>query len=206
LFYRNYSILNLIKNFSSQKSELIFVPIILKVPIVPKKLKTAELGRLSLVEFKKKEKNKVVIVLDNIRSMHNVGSIFRTSDAFAVEKIYLCGITGRPPHREIRKTAIGAEKSVDWKYFENTIMAIQELKNSGYTICSVEQVKNSRTLSKNNLAALPLCLVFGNEVEGVDSAILSLSDHCVEIPQFGTKHSFNVSVSVALVLWELLRN
>ncbi len=170
-----------------------------------RKLKTNELNRLSVSEFKNTPKNKVVIVLDNVRSLHNVGSIFRTSDAFSVEKIMLCGITGTPPHREIRKTAIGAENSVNWQYYPTTQDAIDELVKDQYKIIAVEQTTKSIPLAKDNLPKLPIALIFGNEVDGVDEQIIAQSIACVEIPQFGTKHSFNVSVSVALVLWELLR-
>jgi len=169
------------------------------------KLKTSELNRLSVDEFKEKPKHKVVLVLDNVRSLYNVGSIFRTADAFSVESIYLCGITGTPPHKEIRKTAIGAEKSIDWQYFKTTQEALDLLKKENYQIVAIEQTSDSIPLKKETIAKLPIALVFGNEVDGVALDIIKQCAFSVEIPQFGTKHSFNVSVSVALVLWELLR-
>lgn len=170
-----------------------------------RKLKTSELNRLSVNEFKDKPKHKVIVVLDNVRSLYNVGSIFRTSDAFSIESIYLCGITGTPPHKEIRKTAIGAEQSVDWKYFESTQQAVDLLKLNNYQLVAIEQTSASIPLEKETIVQQPIALVFGNEVNGVGLDIIKQCMLCVEIPQFGTKHSFNVSVSVALVLWELLR-
>lgn len=169
-----------------------------------RKLKNEELGRLSVEEFKTSEKNPVIIILDNVRSMHNVGSVFRTCDAFAIEKIYLCGITAQPPHREIEKTALGATQSVDWKYFQHTVDAAKQLKEEGYKIYSIEQVENSISLHdfkpyRNEKFAL----IFGNEVEGVSEEIISLSDAVIEIPQFGTKHSFNIVVSMGIVLWDV---
>ncbi len=169
-----------------------------------KKLKTFELNRLTVDEFKSTRKTPVVVVLDNIRSHNNVGSAFRTSDAFALEYIYLCGITAKPPHREIHKTALGATESVDWKYFKDTLDAIDELKESGYKIVGVEQVDISKSLldfkpGKNEKYAL----VFGNEVTGVDQKVLEQCDEIVEIPQFGTKHSLNVSVSIGIVVWDV---
>lgn len=169
-----------------------------------KKISLDKLGRISLEEFHQSEKISIAVVLDNIRSQHNIGSIFRTSDAFRIEKIYLCGISATPPNREIQKTALGATESVVWKYFENTSLAINELKNSGYLIISIEQVEGSTKLNefvpeKNKKYAL----VFGNEVKGVEQEIVDLSDICLEIPQFGTKHSFNVSVTAGIVIWEL---
>lgn len=162
-----------------------------------------QLNRVSVSEFKKKEKNAVVIVLDNVRSMHNVGSVFRTADGFAVEKIVLCGITGQPPHREIEKTALGATESIDWTYEQDAETAVAALKSQGYTICAAEQVEGSVLLD----AFRPdpekkYALVFGNEVHGVSEAVLKLTDACLEIPQFGTKHSFNISVTVGILLWD----
>lgn len=170
-----------------------------------RKLRNAELNRLTISQYKNTPKNKVVVVLDNVRSMHNVGSVFRTSDAFSIEKIMLCGITGTPPHKEIRKSAIGAEKSVEWEYFKDTMEAAQSVKEQGYTLVGVEQTSESKSLKKELFNDTPIALIFGNEVDGVSDEVLSACDYCVEIPQFGTKHSFNISVSVALVLWELLR-
>ena len=170
-----------------------------------RKLRNAELNRLTISQYKNSPKNKVVVVLDNVRSLYNVGSVFRTSDAFSIEKIVLCGITGTPPHKEIRKTAIGAEKSVDWIYAESTLEAANKLKKDGYKLIGVEQTSESKNLNKSLFSEEPIALIFGNEVEGVSDEVLALCEYCIEIPQFGTKHSFNISVSVALVLWELLR-
>ncbi len=150
-------------------------------------------------------KNPIVIVLDNIRSMHNVGSAFRTADAFLCEKIVLCGITAQPPHREIHKTALGATNSVTWEYFESNEEAIGILKNEGYTVASIEQADQS--ISLENFEINPedkLALVFGNEVKGVQQEIVKKSDFVIEIPQFGTKHSLNVSVSIGVVIWDLI--
>ncbi|NPA67353.1 MAG: RNA methyltransferase [Chlorobi bacterium] len=171
-----------------------------------RKLKTNELGRKSIEEFKKADKIPVAIISDNIRSMNNIGSFFRTSDAFLIEKIYLCGITPRPPHNDIRKTALGADKSVDWEYFENTEDAIKILKDKGYLIISVEQAEGSIMLNKFNINTnKKYALVFGNEVKGVQQKIIDISDFCIEIPQEGTKHSLNVSVSGGIVIWEFYR-
>lgn len=163
-----------------------------------------ELNRLSPEEFKQAKKSPIVVVLDNVRSMHNVGSIFRTSDAFAIEKLYLCGITARPPHRDIEKAALGATESVDWEYAESTLELVINLKNKGYTILSIEQAINSISLEKfNKSASEKYAVIFGNEVDGVDQDVITNSDACIEIPQFGTKHSFNVSVTAGIVLWHL---
>ncbi|CAG0985726.1 MAG: RNA methyltransferase [Bacteroidetes bacterium] len=171
-----------------------------------KKLKTEELGRLSNEEYKFAEKFPVIVVLDNVRSLHNVGSVFRTCDAFLVESIYLCGITGTPPNREIQKTALGATDSVAWQYFSTATEAIQHLKKSGYRVCIVEQTERSAQLQKIDFSKFNKCaFVFGNEVEGVSQDIINLSDECVEIPQFGTKHSFNISVCAGIVLWEIFK-
>lgn len=164
-----------------------------------------DLGRLSSDEFKATEKNKIILVLDNVRSLNNVGSAFRTSDAFLIEAIYLCGVTGTPPKPEIEKTALGATETVTWNYFKTTQEAIDDLKSNGYFIASIEQAKNSIMLNKFQKPNKPLALVFGNEVYGVEQEIINQSDACIEIPQFGTKHSFNVSVSMGIVLWEMLR-
>ncbi|MEY3678855.1 MAG: hypothetical protein RI924_996 [Bacteroidota bacterium] len=167
------------------------------------KLKLEELNRPSVEAFKEQEKLPLVLVLDEVRSMHNVGSIFRTSDGFAVEAIYLCGITGRPPHREIEKTALGATQSVDWNYFTKTLDAVAALRNQGYQIIAVEQASESISLhefkpERNKKYAL----IFGNEVNGVSDEVMAEVDTCIEIPQFGTKHSFNVVVSAGIVLWD----
>lgn len=167
---------------------------------------TNELDRVSPEEFKKQTKSSVVIVLDNIRSLHNIGSVFRTSDAFAIERIYLCGITAQPPHREIQKTALGATETVDWVYASNCVELIEELKGKGYVVYGVEQVEGSTSLVDLDLQhGARYALVFGNEVEGVSQATLDQCDGYIEIPQFGSKHSLNVSVSVGIVVWELLR-
>lgn len=171
-----------------------------------KKLKLEELGRVDVATFKSTTKTPIVIVLDNIRSMNNIGSVFRSADAFAVEAVYLCGITAQPPHREIEKTALGATESVQWKYFESTQLAIQDLKQNNYLIAAIEQVQNSVSLAKLTVdTQAKYALVFGNEVMGVDQEVINQSDLCIEIPQFGTKHSFNISVTAGIVLWEFYR-
>lgn len=169
------------------------------------KLSMHDLGRLSSDEFKSTSKNKVILVLDNIRSLNNVGSAFRTSDAFLIEAIYLCGVTGTPPKPEIEKTALGATETVAWKYFKSTQEAIDDLKINGYYVASIEQAKNSVMLNQFQKPTKPIALVFGNEVYGVEQNIINQSDVCIEIPQFGTKHSINVSVCMGIVLWEILR-
>ena len=169
-----------------------------------RKLKNKELNRLNLEEFKNKKKVPIVIVLDNIRSAHNVGSIFRTSDAFLIEKIILCGISPTPPKNKIRKTALGATESLDWEYYSDTLESINKLKNNGYTIVSIEQANKSENLEDfKPKKSLKLALVFGNEINGVNEKIIKVSDNVVEIPQHGTKHSLNVSVSVGIVLWDI---
>ncbi len=171
-----------------------------------KKLKLEELGRLDISSFKEVNKLPVIIVLDNIRSMHNIGSVFRSSDAFAIEAIYLCGITAQPPHREIEKTALGATESVNWRYFESTKDALVELKSKGIKVCSIEQVEGSISLENFQFQIEhQYALVFGNEVMGVEQEIVNESDYCIEIPQFGTKHSFNVSVTAGIVIWEFFK-
>lgn len=168
------------------------------------KLKLDELNRVSVDEFKKLEKLPLTLVLDNVRSMHNVGSIFRTSDAFALERIVLCGITGQPPHREIEKTALGATQSIEWSYFETTTAAIDWLKEEGKVILAIEQANNSIMLNeyKPNQGK-SYALIFGNEVNGVSEEVMQKIDACIEIPQFGTKHSFNIVVSAGIVLWDM---
>nr|WP_321453330.1 RNA methyltransferase [uncultured Carboxylicivirga sp.] len=171
-----------------------------------RKLKNIELNRLSVEEFKNADKLPVIVVLDNIRSLNNIGSVFRTSDALKVEKIILCGITATPPHNDIHKTALGAEDSVDWQYYENTLDAIEDLKQEGVFICSIEQVENSVSLPDFEPEAhKKYALVLGNEVKGVQQSVIDNSDTCIEIPQYGTKHSFNVSVTTGIVLWEFFR-
>lgn len=170
-----------------------------------RKLKNSELDRLSVEEYKEVEKTPVTVVLDNIRSCNNIGSVFRTSDALLIEKILLCGITATPPNKEIHKTALDAEMSVPWEYFDETGDAVLKLKNEGYWVYAVEQVENSIMLpdfrpGKNQ----KLALVFGNEVKGVQQSVVDLCDGAIEIPQYGTKHSFNVSVSAGIVLWDVV--
>lgn len=163
-----------------------------------------ELGRKSQEDFRKAEKSPLLIVLDNIRSMHNVGSVFRTADAFLLQGIYLCGYTPFPPHRDIRKTALGATETVDWTYFPHALDALDQLKQQGYTIWTVEQGTGSLMLDQVEAPLpQPLALVFGNEVSGVQDAILRHSDACLEIPQLGMKHSLNISVSAGIVIWDL---
>jgi tRNA G18 (ribose-2'-O)-methylase SpoU len=168
-----------------------------------RKLKTEELGRVGIDDFKKQEKLPLVVILDNVRSMHNIGSIFRTSDGFAIEKIYLCGITAQPPHREIEKTALGATQSIEWAYSADVCDTINELKLDGYTIIAIEQAENSTMLNNYNPNnSMKYALIFGNEVNGVSDEAMNLIDTCLEIPQFGTKHSFNIVVSAGIVLWD----
>lgn len=168
-----------------------------------KKLKTHELGRVSPEDFAGQSKHNVVLVLDNVRSMHNVGSTFRTADAFAIEKIYLCGVTATPPHREINKTAIGAQDTIDWEYAKESRDCISLLKEAGYKICIIEQTDQSIPLQEVRFHQdEKIAFVFGNEVFGVSDDILPLADTAIEIPQFGTKHSLNVSVSIGVVCWD----
>ncbi len=166
-----------------------------------------QLQRPDVETFKNQEKTPIVLVLDNVRSMHNVGSAFRTADGFAIEKIYLCGITGTPPHREIEKTALGATQSIAWEYAKDTKDALQKLKDEQFKIIAIEQAEQSVMLNefKQN-SADKYAFVFGNEVHGVDEEIMEMVDACIEIPQFGTKHSFNVSVTIGIVLWDFIRN
>ena len=168
------------------------------------KLSLKELNRISVEEFKEAEKLPLVIVLDNVRSMNNVGSVFRTSDAFVVEKIYLCGITPKPHHREINKTALGATETVQWEYTSTTQEAISDLKQKGYKIYSIEQATNSVKLNEFvHVKNSKIAIVMGNEVDGVDQEIINLSDSVIEIPQYGTKHSLNISVTTGIVVWHL---
>jgi len=170
-----------------------------------KKLSIEELNRVSIEEFKKQKKQNAVIVLDNIRSMHNVGSAFRTSDAFSLEKLYLCGITAKPPHREIYKTALGAEESVDFEYFEKIEDCLLKLKNENYEVVLIEQTNNSIPLTSFQTDhSKKYAFVFGNEAFGVSEEALPISDLCLEIPQYGTKHSLNVSVCIGIVLWDFI--
>lgn len=169
-----------------------------------KKLKNSELNRISVEEYKAAEKTPFVVVLDNIRSQSNIGSVFRTGDGFRIEAVYLCGITAQPPQREIQKTALGSTESVQWKYFEETTDALRELKNQGYQVYAVEQAEGSYMLDTFSPDFSKKCaFIFGNEVKGVQQKVINLSDGCIEIPQYGTKHSFNISISVGIVLWEM---
>ena len=176
----------------------------LKIELFMRKLRNNELGRISVSTFKKTTKTPIIVVLDNIRSLNNVGAVFRTSDAFLIEKIYLCGITATPPHREIHKTALGATESVDWEYKENTLVLVNELKEQGVLVAAIEQVENSVMLDEFSLdETKKIAIVLGNEVKGVQQEVVSTADYCVEIPQKGTKHSLNISVSCGVVLWDL---
>lgn len=168
-----------------------------------RKLSITELNRIDKEEFKKVEKLPLIVVLDNVRSLHNVGSVFRSSDAFRVESIYLCGITAVPPQPEIHKTALGAEETVEWKYFEHTQDSVHELKNDGVEVLAIEQVEGSIML-QNFIpeSNKKYAIIFGNEVKGVQQEVVNMCDNCIEIPQFGTKHSLNVSVTAGILIWE----
>ena len=172
-----------------------------------RKLSMDELGRKTVADFKLADKKPLVVVMDNIRSMHNVGSVFRTADAFLISGICLCGFTPQPPHRDIQKTALGATESVDWVYYENTKDAVLALKQQGYKVFAIEQTQGSISLEnfKTYLSNEPVAFVFGNEVEGVSDEVLAICDGAVEIPQYGMKHSLNISVAAAIVLWEMVR-
>ena len=177
-----------------------------------RKLRTIEMNRLSIEEFKEADKLPLIVVLDDVRSLYNVGSVFRTADAFRVEAVYLCGITATPPNAEIHKTALGGENSVDWRYFKTTEEAIEELHQQGVCVYSVEQVEHSTKLQDMSLDTLysntsntRYAIVMGNEVKGVKQSVVDMSDGCLEIPQFGTKHSLNVSVTAGIVIWEFAR-
>jgi tRNA G18 (ribose-2'-O)-methylase SpoU len=168
--------------------------------------KITELNRLTVEEFKEEKKIPLVIILDNVRSLNNIGSVFRTSDAFLVEFVCLCGITATPPHAEIHKTALGAEYSEEWRYFDNTVDAVKSLKEKGYVVCAVEQAHNSVMLGELTLdKKKKYALILGNEVKGVRQDVVDLCDCCVEIPQYGTKHSLNVSVAAGIVIWDFSR-
>jgi 23S rRNA (guanosine2251-2'-O)-methyltransferase len=172
-----------------------------------RKLKNAELNRKNIQEFKSAEKTPVIIILDNIRSLNNIGSVFRTSDAFLVEKIYLCGITATPPHKDIHKTALGATESVDWEYYNDTVGLVEKLKQEGVKTFSIEQAENSTMLENVDYKKdTKYALIFGNEVKGVNQKVVDISDGVIEIPQFGTKHSLNISVSAGVVIWEFYKN
>lgn len=170
------------------------------------KIKNEDLGRKSPEEFRIAEKIPIILVLDNVRSLNNVGSAFRTADSFLLERIYLCGVTGTPPNKEIEKTALGASDTVNWKHYSSTIEAIRDLKKSGYKVCAIEQVENSTYLQ--NFSVLrneKIAIVFGNEVYGVEQEVIDICDRSIEIPQLGTKHSLNISVSIGIVVWELVK-
>ncbi len=167
-----------------------------------KKLRTIEMQRLSVDEFKQAEKLPLIVVLDDVRSMHNVGSVFRTGDAFRIEAVYLCGITSTPPNTEIHKTALGAEDSVEWKYFDTAVEAVEVLKANGYDVYSVEQAHGSTMLHEfTPMYNKRYAVILGNEVKGVHQEVIDASDGCLEIPQFGTKHSMNVSVTAGIIIW-----
>ncbi len=168
-----------------------------------RKLKVTEMNRLTVEEFKDARKLPFVVVLDEVRSLHNIGAVFRTSDAFLVNRICLCGITATPPHPEMHKTALGAEYTVDWKYYKHTQDAVNELHEEGYTVFAIEQCEGSRMLDKLELDENgKYAIVMGNEVKGVQQEVVDLCDGCIEIPQYGTKHSLNVSVTAGIVIWE----
>ena len=169
-----------------------------------RKLKNSELYRLDVDAFKDAKKTPIIIVLDNIRSLNNIGSVFRTCDAFLIEKIYLCGITAKPPHKDIHKTALGSTETVDWEYVDNTMNLIEKLKTKNVKICAVEQAENATMLNDFKVEPNTIyALVFGNEVKGVSQNVVSASDVVIEIPQYGTKHSLNISVSCGVVIWDV---
>lgn len=171
-----------------------------------RKLKNIELNRLSPEDFRKAEKTPFSVILDNVRSLNNIGSVFRTADAFLIEKIYLCGITATPPHKDIHKTALGSTESVAWEYFKSTMDVVQLLKNKGYTVMAVEQTTGSISLADLEIVSnKKYAFIFGHEIRGVDQAIVDDCDVCLDIPQYGTKHSLNISVSAGVVLWEAFR-
>ena len=170
-----------------------------------RKLKNSELGRISVENFKTSKKTPIVVVLDNVRSALNVGSSFRTSDAFRIEKIYLCGITAKPPNKEIRKSALGATESVKWEKVEETESIIKKLKSEGYHICAIEQTENSTMLDNFIPPEKSIAVVFGHEVNGVQQSVVDLCNQSIEIPQIGTKHSLNISVSIGIVIWDLYK-
>ena len=171
-----------------------------------RKLKNSELNRISVADFKEVEKMPVRIILDNIRSLSNVGSVFRTSDAFLIKEIILCGITSTPPHREIQKTALGATESVDWRYTESTADAVREFQELGMKVYAIEQAEESKMLDEVEFNfANEIVIVMGNEVKGVSDEVMELVNDCIELPQFGTKHSLNISVTTGILIWELFQ-
>lgn len=172
-----------------------------------RKLKNEELNRLSVEDYKTSEKAKLILILDNIRSLNNIGSVFRTADAFRIQKIYLCGITAQPPHRDIQKTALGATDSVEWAYEEETLSVVEKLKHDDITILSIEQADKSCMLQDYHYDPhKTYAMIFGNEVKGVQQAVIDVSDEVIEIPQFGTKHSVNISVSVGICCWQFIQD
>ncbi len=174
--------------------------------IVMRKLSNNELNRVSVEQFKNSKKIPLTIVLDNIRSLSNVGSVFRTADAFIIKEIILCGITAKPPHREIQKTALGATESVDWRYFEHTIDAVKELQRDNVIVYAIEQADEAEMLDNFEFKFdQHIALILGNEVKGVQQEVVSLADSCIEIPQFGTKHSLNISITAGIVIWEVFQ-
>ena len=170
-----------------------------------RKLKNKELQRINIDEFKSAVKTPITIVLDNVRSALNVGSVFRTSDAFLIENIILCGITSTPPNKEIRKAALGASDSVNWQFEENTIDAVTKLKTDGYHIIGIEQADKSSKLNNFTLSSKPIAIIMGNEVNGISQEVIDICDEVLEIPQFGTKHSLNISITTGIIIWELWR-
>ena len=171
-----------------------------------RKLSMDELNRMSVEEFKESAKKPVIAVLENIRSAYNVGSVFRTADAFLLEGIFICGYTCQPPHKEIKKTALGAEDSVTWKHFDNAAAAIKQLRNDGYKVYAIEQAENSLSLESINFNSIgKIAVIFGNEVSGVEQSTIELCDAVIEIPQFGMKHSLNIATAAGVVLWEIVR-
>ena len=172
-----------------------------------RKLSMEELGRKSVDEFKQSDKFPIIVVLENIRSAYNVGSVFRTSDAFLIEAIYIIGYSAKPPHKEIKKTALGAEETVEWKYFKTSVEAIEELKTKKYKVYAVEQAEGSYKLHASNFRQNEkIAVVFGNEVTGIEQSTIHLCEGCIEIPQFGMKHSLNIATAAGVVLWELVRS
>jgi len=169
-----------------------------------RKLKNSELDRINSEEYKASEKTPLIIILDNIRSLNNIGSVFRTADAFLVKKIYLCGITAKPPHKDIQKTALGAQDSVEWEYAENVMEVVSKLQNEGVFVASIEQAELAVNLDDFSVQKeMTYAIIFGNEVKGVQQKVVTASDVVIEIPQYGTKHSLNISVSVGVVVWDL---
>jgi len=170
-----------------------------------KKLKNSELNRISNDKFKDSKKTPIIVILDNIRSLNNIGSVFRTSDAFLIKKIYLCGITAKPPHKDIHKTALGATNSVAWEYVEDTLTLVQKLQQENIKIVAIEQANNSIMLQDFTPTKSTIAIVMGNEVKGVQQSVVSAADYVVEIPQYGTKHSLNISVTTGIILWDLFQ-